>query len=90
MADLERIFEFIAEHDPALALATITNVREAVQILARHPLIGRLVNTYRRELIISKGRTGYVALYRWFDATETALVLRVRHQREAGYPGPGA
>jgi plasmid stabilization system protein ParE len=86
VADLERIFEFIAERDPALALETITKVREAVQILARHPLIGRLVDTHRRELIISKGRTGYVALYRWFDATETALVLRVRHQREAGYP----
>jgi len=40
-----------------------------------------------RELIISNGHTGYVALYRWFDATETALVLRVRHQRESGYSG---
>ena len=75
-----------AEHDPALALATITSVREAVQVLALHPLIGRLVGKYRRELIISKGRTTYVALSRWFDATETALVLRIRHQREAGYP----
>lgn len=55
-------------------------VREAVQILAHHPVIGRLVDTYHRELIISKGRTGYVALYRWFEATD-------RHQREAGYPG---
>jgi plasmid stabilization system protein ParE len=70
-----------------ITLATITNVREAVQLLARQPLIGRLVGTYRPELIISRGRTGYVALYRRFDATETALVLRVRHQREAGYSG---
>jgi toxin ParE1/3/4 len=70
-----------------ITLATITNVREAVQLLARDPLIGRLVDTYRRELIISKGRTDCVALYRWFDATETAVVLPVRYQREAGYSG---
>ncbi|MGH8532103.1 MAG: type II toxin-antitoxin system RelE/ParE family toxin [Gammaproteobacteria bacterium] len=87
VTDLERIFEFIAERDPTAALATIRDVREAVQILAHHPLIGRLVDTHRRELIISKGRTGYVALYRWFEATDTALVLRIRHQREAGYAG---
>lgn len=87
VTDLGRIFEFIAERDPTAALATIKDVREAVAVLARHPLIGRLVDTHCRELVISKGRTGYVALYRWFEATETALVLRIRHQREAGYQG---
>jgi hypothetical protein len=38
-----------------ITLATVTNVGEAVQLLSRDPLIGRLVDTYRRELIISKG-----------------------------------
>ncbi len=68
VGDLERIFEFIAERDPALALAAVTDLREAVRILARHPLIGRRVDKHRRELVISKGRTGYVALYRFFEA----------------------
>ena len=87
VTDLERTFEFIAEHDPTASFATIKDVREAVHLLARHPLIGRLIDTHCRELVISKGRTGYVALYRWFEATETALVLRIRHQTEAGYQG---
>jgi len=87
VTDLERTFEFIAERDPTAAFAAIKDVREAVQLLARHPLIGRLIDTHCRELVISKGRTGYVALYRWFEATETALVLRIRNQREAGYQG---
>jgi hypothetical protein len=45
VADLEGILKFIANRDPVLA--AITNVREAVQILARHPL----VDARRRELI---------------------------------------
>jgi hypothetical protein len=36
--------------------------------------------TRRRELITSKERTRYVASYRWFEATETPLVFRARHQ----------
>ncbi len=50
-------------------------------------LLGRLVDTHRRELVISRGRTGYVALYRWFEASDSVLVLAIKHQREAGYAG---
>lgn len=38
-----------------------------------------------RELVISHGRTGYVALYDWLEAIDTVVVLALRHQREAGY-----
>jgi len=85
VADLERIFEFIAQGDPGAALAAVRSIREAVRILARHPLIGRRVNGDRRELVISYGKSGYVALYRWFRAEDTVMVLAIRHQREAGY-----
>jgi len=60
-------------------------IREAVQILANHPLIGRRVETDYRELVISKGKSGYVALYRWFEETDTILILAIKHQLEAGY-----
>ena len=36
-----------------------------------------------RELVISRGKTGYVALYRFFPLTETVLVLAIRHQHES-------
>jgi plasmid stabilization system protein ParE len=85
VADLERIFEFIAEKDPGAALTAVQRIREAVGILARHPLIGRRVDGDRRELVISYGRSGYVALYRWFRLEDTVMVLAIRHQREAGY-----
>jgi len=38
-----------------------------------------------RELVISHGRTGYVALYDWLEAVDTVVILALRHQREAGY-----
>ena len=86
-ADLERIFDFLAQDDPDAALAAVGGIREALQILDSHPLIGRRVDGRIRELVISRGRTGYVALYRWFEAEGDPVVLAIRHQREAGYGG---
>ncbi len=85
--DLERIFEFIAESDPGRALQTVQHIREAVMILERHPLIGRVVDEGRRELVISHGRMTYLGRYRWYAGSDSVLVLAVRHAREAGYSG---
>jgi plasmid stabilization system protein ParE len=38
-----------------------------------------------RELLISQGKTGYVALYAYEAPHDAILVLAVRHQREAGF-----
>jgi len=38
-----------------------------------------------RELVISRGATGYLALYRFDPAVDAVRILRVRHQHEAGY-----
>jgi len=57
----------------------------ALQTLQDHPLIGRPVEADLRELLISRGRTGYVALYRYNPATDIVLVLRIRHQRELDF-----
>jgi len=37
-----------------------------------------------QELLISRGRSGYVALYSYEEAEDAVLFLSVRHQREAG------
>lgn len=84
-AHLEQIFEFIAANDPKLALATIQRIREGVLILERHPLIGRTVEDGRRELVLSRGRSAHVVLYRWISAEDLILVLAVRDARQAGY-----
>ena len=38
-----------------------------------------------RELVISFGDSGYVALYRYEPTAEAVHVLAFRHQKEAGY-----
>jgi len=85
LADLERLFDFIAEQDPARARKQVVSVRRAFELLAEHPLLGREAEEGRRELILSRGRYGYIAKYRWLLAEDVVLILAVRHQREAGY-----
>lgn len=86
--DLERVADFLIDTDPAAAAATVDLITEAVAILARHPLVGRPAEHGLRELVISRGRTGYIALYSFEEAQDRILILAVRHQREAGYGTP--
>ena len=83
--DLERVTDFLVDTDPAAAAVTVDLIAEAVTILAHHPLIGRPAEHGLRELVISRGRTGYIALYSFETAQDCVLILAVRHQREAGY-----
>jgi len=89
LADLERIFEFNFARDPATALDHIAKVRSAVLVLEAHPEIGRRVpGSTLRELVISYGKSGYVALYEYSAGEGLVRVAALRHQREAGYrPG---
>jgi len=47
--------------------------------------IGRPAEHGLHELVISRGNTGNVALYRYLEASHIVLVLALRHQGEAGY-----
>ena len=60
----------------------MTRLAFALRTLEQHPMIVRPVGAGLRDLLISRGRTGYVALYRYDPATDTVLVLAIRHQRE--------
>lgn len=80
--DLERLTDFLLEADPRAAAETVPLIVGALRTLRDHPLIGRPVEADLRELLISRGRTGYVALYRYNPARDAVLVLSLRHQRE--------
>ncbi len=83
--DLERLFDFLAEQDASGAQTAVEVIVDAVTVLQRHPHIGRPVRGPIRELVISRGKTAYVALYRVRAGLERVEVLAIRHQREAGY-----
>ena len=83
--DLEELVDFLRTHQADYAVETIDLILNALNILEQHPHIGRLVQNQLRELIISRGKKGYVALYEYDEAADMVLVLAIRHQREAGY-----
>ena len=85
LADLERLTEFLIEKSPEAAVDTLGLVLDATRILASHPMVGRRVEGEMRELVISRGNSGYLGLYVFDPARDVVRVLRIRHQREAGY-----
>lgn len=84
LADLERLADFLLARSAAQAREAGPLIVDALKTLVRHPLIGRPVEAGLRELLISRGRSGYVALYRYDPSRDTVLVLAIRHQREEG------
>lgn len=84
-ADIVRLTDFLFESDPTAADTTADLIEEAIAILINHPEIGRKVGSELRELIISRGRSGYLALYHFGVRVDEVFVLAIRHQRESGY-----
>jgi plasmid stabilization system protein ParE len=80
--DLEARFHFLAKENEAAALEALRVIQGAVSILEDHPLVGRIVAGHLRELVISFGDTGYIALYRFLPGKRLVRILGVRHQRE--------
>jgi plasmid stabilization system protein ParE len=62
-------------------------IRNAVEILSDHPMIGRRIQGEIRELVISYGKTGYVALYRFLPEQSVIRILAIRYQRELDFLG---
>jgi len=85
LAHLERAFEFLRQENPEATLAAADAICSAVENLGAHPLLGRRVHGDVRELVISYGATGYIALYRFLIPQDEVRVLAIRHQREIGF-----
>jgi addiction module RelE/StbE family toxin len=82
---IERAFQFLRDKNPSAALSAVTAIQSAVENLAAHPLVGRRLEGELRELIISYGHFGYVALYRFVISNDEVRILAIRHQREMGF-----
>jgi plasmid stabilization system protein ParE len=82
---IERAFQFLRDKNPSAALSAVTAIQSAIENLAAHPLVGRRLEGELRELIISYGHSGYVALYRFVISSDEVRILAIRHQREVGF-----
>jgi toxin ParE1/3/4 len=84
--DFDRIFDSLAAHAPDHAVNRIDEIVVALDILQTSPQIGRFADSGgMRELVISTGATGYLALYRFIDELDVVFVVAVRSQRELRY-----
>jgi len=82
---LERAFELRRNENPETAVAAADAICSAVGNLGAHPLLGRRVHGDIRELVLSYGATGYIALYRFLVPQHEIRILALRHQREIGF-----
>lgn len=85
--DIERLYSFLAERDFRAAERALEIIQHAWLFLEQFPFSCRKAddaNPFLRELIISFGDSGYVALFEIEDGS-TVTVLAVRHQLEDDY-----
>jgi plasmid stabilization system protein ParE len=85
LGHLERDLRGLHDGNPAAAAEAVTAIRSGIGLLASHPLIGRRIEGDIRELVISYGKTGYVALYHFVVPRDEVRLLAIRHQRALGF-----
>lgn len=83
--DIDRFMDHMIQHEVASVQDRVGEIFQALEILTHSPLIGRPVENGKRELIIGKGSSGYIALYRYLADIDTIFVLALRAQREFGF-----
>ena len=81
--DIDRLTDFLIASDPASAAETTDLIINAFMTLRDHPAIGRTVEHGLGQLVISRGRRGYLALYRFDVSRNLDRILSIRRQREA-------
>ena len=83
--DFDRIVDHLFRHEATDAAACVQDIVDAIDVLGRNPLIGRLTDGGNRELVIGRNARGYIALYRYVAQARIVLVLAIRSQKESGY-----
>ena len=85
--DLKRLFAFLVERDLQAAQQGRKAIAESIYLLQQFPFTCRKAmpgNPLLREMVISFGSSGYVALFEIED-NDVVTILAVRHQREDDY-----
>lgn len=82
--DLKRLYGFLIEQDIQAAKNALEAINKAIELLQTFPFTCRKAKPdtpFLRELVISFGANGYVALFE-IDSDKLLTILAVRHQRE--------
>jgi plasmid stabilization system protein ParE len=85
--DLRRLYAFMLEQDVSAAKRALAIIKKSMTLLEDFPFSCHKAsadNPFIRELLISFGSSGYVALFEIED-NKTVTILAIRHQREDDY-----
>ena len=85
--DLKRLYLFLYRQDKDSAKHARDNIYKAIDTLRTFPFTCRKTQAdspFIRELVISFGANGYVALFE-IEEDNIVTILAVRHQREDDY-----
>ena len=85
--DLQRLYDFLLKNDLQAARRAREAIGKGMDFLRAFPFSCRKVmpdNPFLREIVISFGASGYVALFEIED-NETVTIMAIRHQREEDY-----
>lgn len=85
--DLKRLFQFLLDKDPQTAQRALEAITKSIDFLKDFPFACRKAtpeNSFLREMLITFGNSGYVALFE-IDDHNTVTILAMRHQREDDY-----
>ncbi len=85
--NVERLYAFLLERDIQSARRAKVAITKAMSFLEDFPFACRKSssgNPFLREMLISFGSSGYVALFEIEDK-KTVTILAIRHQREEDY-----
>lgn len=83
VADLRRVYHFLAAKDRQLAVIATKRIRVDLLRMAKQPMLGRPVASatgVRREWIVEFGSSGYTVQYE--ICQDSIVILRIKHQRE--------
>jgi plasmid stabilization system protein ParE len=83
IADLKRLYDFLATQDKDVTKRAISVIRDALQKVAVMPERFRPVEgeMYHREAIIHFGNSGYIARFRHLPNGDITIA-RIKHQKE--------
>lgn len=85
--DIKRLYAFLLVQDVQAANHALKVINKAIELLQTFPFTCRKAKAdtpFLRELIISFGANGYVALFE-IEEENVVTILAVRHQREDDY-----
>lgn len=82
--DFERVYSFLHEKNPLAAQRLAGLLEEKLELLATIPKAFTFFGEFRLYML-EFGSSGYAILYDYDEESDQLIILRIKHQKEAGF-----